>query len=158
MVNQEDARLFLTILMELRDLPDNSRLNAGLRKSEAGICDGSRLLLIARLRHCCDQYDRYKVLDRWMQYRNYLFRKWPEYTGRINFPVPVPADEPIDVTDLERHMYLRACNWKTMWQGPYGAARYRLLQFMIDEIQRDYPQIIVEPRKNDPDLEPFKFY
>lgn len=159
MVNQQDARLFLTVLMELRDLPDNSSLSSGMTKGNSGICDGSRILLMKWLRLSHVQEERYVILNRWCDYRSYLFRRWPEYSGRINYPICVPPEEEhIHPCDGERVIYMRASNHASMWQGTYGQARYRLLQFMIDGIQRDHPQIIIEPCKNDPDLKLFKFY
>ena len=54
-----------------------------------------------------------------------LAKKWPERSNDYSFPVP-SYDPFIDSFD----MYMRCSN---VWIGEYGAARMRLLDFLIEE-------------------------
>lgn len=54
-----------------------------------------------------------------------IFRMWPEYSGEVNYPVPHPKYSPMDAFILE----------KNVWIGEYGAARRRLLDFIISTLQ-----------------------
>jgi hypothetical protein len=46
------------------------------------------------------------------------FRAWPEFSGNVNYPVPCGDDS-------------QAGYWRTaLWEGEYGAARMRLLNFV----------------------------
>lgn len=154
MVNEQDARLYLTVLVTLRDIPDHSMLTAyGLKKSEAGICDGARQLLHQHLNTSVNRDQRFVILNEWTALRDYLFRHWPEFSGRVCFPIMAPKERrAFDPTDIDRYAYLRASKYRTMWQGEYGEARYRLLNYMIEELQRAHPSIDVVPavpRTND---------
>lgn len=60
-----------------------------------------------------------------------LFKKWPEFSGDVEFPVP-SFTEGMDAEDA----YMKTDN-KDMWNccHPYGAARFRLVDFLIKELQ-----------------------
>ena len=60
-----------------------------------------------------------------------LFHKWPEFSGCISFPVPHPAHPDIDPHDA----YMETEN---LWIGEYGEARMRLLDFCIEELEKEY--------------------
>lgn len=69
-------------------------------------------------------------LGRWTDYEwqnkldilESLFVKWPEYSGSLTYPVP-------DTTLFPFTAYLEA---RPMWTGEYGAARLRLLDYLIE--------------------------
>lgn len=50
-----------------------------------------------------------------------LFKQWPEFSGEIYYPVPGG----MDAYDYVQHSY---------WVGNYGAARIRLLNFLISKL------------------------
>lgn len=56
---------------------------------------------------------------------------WPEHSGQPNYPVPHPERSPRDA-------YMSA-NEDEMWSRdhPYGAARWRLIEFCIAELEKD---------------------
>lgn len=59
-----------------------------------------------------------------------LFEQWPEFSGRRAYPVCTVYR----ATGKEPHMqYCAAYVDGTMWKGEYGAARMRLLQFLIEQ-------------------------
>lgn len=59
-----------------------------------------------------------------------MFMQWPEFSGDIEFPVP-SKQEGMDAEDA----YMKTEN-KDMWNPahPYGAARLRLLDFLIAKL------------------------
>ena len=57
------------------------------------------------------------------------FRMWPEYSGNPAYPVPHPDDEDIDAECTYDQLDL--------WTGPYGEARMRLLDFIIQTISEE---------------------
>lgn len=63
--------------------------------------------------------------ERWLRVQ---FSKWPEFSGDRVFPIP-GYDDPAQA-------YVRA-NEHEMWspEHPYGAARRRLLDFLIDRAE-----------------------
>jgi hypothetical protein len=56
-----------------------------------------------------------------------LMRKWPEYSYDPDYPVPHPSG------NFEDPQYAYAV--LPRWEGEYGAARLRLLDFMIAELE-----------------------
>lgn len=73
-----------------------------------------------------------KDQDYWDVVKHDLFRKWPEFSGSLTYPVPNkflwvftkdPGDSYRDTID--------------MWVGSYGRARLRLLNFLIKELERE---------------------
>ena len=61
---------------------------------------------------------------------NYLFRKWPKFSGNIGYPIPVPKDN--SAFSAENVYYDSA--YRYMWDkyNSYGALRYELVHFMIE--------------------------
>lgn len=58
-----------------------------------------------------------------------LAQNWPEYSGNPSYPVPhrmLPAEEAFDLDKEEGGLDPR-------WVGEYGAARLRLLDYLIAE-------------------------
>lgn len=58
-----------------------------------------------------------------------LYEQWPEYSGMLGYPVPcpnggIPSDAFCEGGDF-------------MFAGEYGAARIRLLQFIIDTLTKE---------------------
>jgi hypothetical protein len=54
------------------------------------------------------------------------FRRWPEYSGDVDYPVPywpMSPDAAYNATD-------------DVWVGEYGEARLRLVDFLIGECER----------------------
>ena len=55
-----------------------------------------------------------------------LFVQWPEFSGNPNYPVRAPSGEhPEDY-------YWDSKDSEGIWKGDYGAARIRLLDFLIE--------------------------
>lgn len=59
-----------------------------------------------------------------------LAKRWPEYSGDYTFPVPHP-------TRTAEAAYHDAQKRLAMWKGKYGAARLRLLNWCIEQLQPD---------------------
>ncbi len=60
-----------------------------------------------------------------------MFAEWPEFTGMSGYPVPHPHLNPTDAfCEAEDYMFA----------GEYGAARIRLLQFIIDTLTKELTQ------------------
>lgn len=57
------------------------------------------------------------------------FRLWPEYSGDPAYPVSHPDDEDIDAECAYDELDL--------WTGPYGEARKRLLDFIIQTLSEE---------------------
>lgn len=56
-----------------------------------------------------------------------LMARWPEGTGCPHFPVPYKSAD-YDYDDVQAYTYI-----EDLWVGEYGAARIRLLDFLIEE-------------------------
>ncbi len=65
--------------------------------------------------------------DLYMMTMDQLFASWPEFSGNIECPVPSPS---VELT--ARRAYHQATH---KWVGEYGAARIRLLDWMIEQLQ-----------------------
>lgn len=68
-----------------------------------------------------------------------IFVKWPEYSGNEGYPVPDPdwADDwDDDMHDAAARAFENA-DIETMWHGPYGEARMRLLDFIIQTLSEE---------------------
>lgn len=52
---------------------------------------------------------------------------WPEFSGDLMYPVPSPTPG----VSPEK-AYHEAATEKTVWTGPYGEARLRLLDYLIE--------------------------
>lgn len=81
-----------------------------------------------------DNYERiYKRVDResiryyMSSYLIVFYKQWPEWSGCTTFPVPSTDSE---YTEEEMYMEFRG----SMWTGEYGAARLRLLDFLIKTV------------------------
>ena len=57
------------------------------------------------------------------------FHLWPEYSGDPAYPVSHPDDEDIDAEC--------AYDQLDLWTGPYGEARMRLLDFIIQTLSEE---------------------
>lgn len=55
------------------------------------------------------------------------FRMWPEFSGAESFPIKAPEGTRVDAS--------RAFDDLPLWEGEYGAARRRLLDFLIDTVE-----------------------
>lgn len=93
------------------------------RLDRDGICDNIRSILMAEGSSVKDRYDMRGLMDD-------LFKTWPEFSGSQSYPVctvyQAYGGEP-------REQYITASNTFTMWEGEYGAARIRLLNFLIEQ-------------------------
>ncbi len=70
-------------------------------------------------------------LDDYINLRNILedlFPHWPEYSGMKHYPVPAPAGRSPQLEFFD-------CVVDRLWVGEYGAARLRLLDWLISELQ-----------------------
>lgn len=68
-------------------------------------------------------------VDYWHSKLQGLFRRWPQFSGSADFPVPHP-------TELARVAYSSTQN---MWdrRTKYGRARWDLLEFCISELEKE---------------------
>ena len=55
-----------------------------------------------------------------------LFAQWPEFSGNHNYPVRAPSGE------YPEDYYWDSKDTEGLWKGDYGAARIRLLDFLIE--------------------------
>ena len=55
-----------------------------------------------------------------------LFVQWPEFSGNHNYPVRAPSGE------HPQDYYWDSKDTEGIWKGEYGAARIRLLDFLIE--------------------------
>lgn len=83
---------------------------------ESGICSNVRNLLM--------QIAPYDQLQEAIIYLRWLWETWPEYSGDLFFPVPYAGHDPESTYNLRR---------VPKWTGEYGAARLRLLDFLIEQ-------------------------
>lgn len=69
---------------------------------------------------------------------NGIFVKWPEYSGNEYYPVPDPDwdDDLYSEHDAAERAYDNASS-ETLWHGPYGEARMRLLDFIIQTLSEE---------------------
>lgn len=67
-----------------------------------------------------------KQVHVWLNSRKWVFRSWPEFSGNLFYPVPSRSHVIIAYDVAETR--------KSLWnlQTEYGAARYRLLEHMIE--------------------------
>lgn len=97
--------------------------------------------------------------------RDYLYRKWPDFSGNVAYPVPGRGtdDEDEDVADhwMRRYSFGEELDFddsgdvadayynsvddgilhdNNFWVGAYGEKRKQLLQFMIDELTKEATQ------------------
>ena len=73
---------------------------------------------------CSDEntgYWRSKVLD--------LFRRWPQFSGSTDFPVPHPTEPACIAYNSTQNMWDR--------RTKYGRARWDLLEFCISELEKE---------------------
>ena len=55
-----------------------------------------------------------------------LFRLWPKYSGDIVYPVPGGHEA-----------FWSAVRYETTWSGEYGKLRKELLNFMIEQLEKE---------------------
>lgn len=94
----------------LQDVIDNAKTEGRV----VGLC--RELKRGGALRYCCSLHP--------------YFRKWPEFSGMVDFPINAQTkqfDCPVDV-------YLRTVK---MYDGRYGQARIRLAKFLLKEFKRE---------------------
>ena len=60
-----------------------------------------------------------------------LMEEWPEFSGDHSYPVPHPSENPERAFDL--------ASTEDMWnpESAYGAARLRLLDWLIDQLEAE---------------------
>lgn len=91
-----------------------------------GICDNISSILMS------DPNTNYSGKDRHYLrcLMDDLFKTWPEFSGSQSYPVctvyQAYGGEP-------REQYITASSAHTMWEGEYGMARRRLLNFLIEQ-------------------------
>lgn len=64
-----------------------------------------------------------------------LFLKWPEYSGNEKYPVPSPLGLGTGKASLAYSSYHYLLRWDP--SHPYGAARLRLLDWLIEATKED---------------------
>lgn len=88
-----------------------------------GICDNLKE---------SDQYTSVSLdddlIEMWEDTLTKLMITWPKFSGNECFPVPSP-----DLEESSQEVYRRTHD---EWSGEYGALRYELLDFLIDELTK----------------------
>lgn len=134
------------------------RVRAGI---EEGHADESKAMCMLTSDYWCDNDVGLLQREALCRLRRYLYRSWPKFSGNSDFPVPGAGDKETDEIAAkawvrDRHgpdldfgissdvaeAYFDAVhggglNGGNMWAGAYGNLRRELLQFMIDELQKD---------------------
>lgn len=59
-----------------------------------------------------------------------LISEWPEHSGNVSYPVPCP-NAPEDLVAAHATFW-QARRTGTLWSGPYGASRQRLLDYLLE--------------------------
>jgi hypothetical protein len=68
---------------------------------------------------------------------NKIFERWPESDGRIGYPVPAPKDYVQPSNEIYGYdPRISAYYNLPKYTGEYGAARLRLLDFIIAELEK----------------------
>lgn len=122
----------------LADAPKNApeviaellrKLRDGTRTPDYGICGYIENTLFEEF---ADGDDAFEVLEQYEQFwedtKRVLFPEWGEYSGDIVFPVSTFSEG-----YSPHEQYVNACDDYTIWDGEYGEARLRLLDYLIEE-------------------------
>ena len=67
--------------------------------------------------------------DYWRSKLQGLFRRWPQFSGSADFPVPHPTEPACIAYDFAQNMWDR--------RTKYGRARWDLLEFCISELEKE---------------------
>lgn len=67
--------------------------------------------------------------DYWRSKLRGLFRRWPQFSGSADFPVPHPTEPACIAYDSTQKMWDR--------RTKYGQARWDLLEFCISELEKE---------------------
>ena len=110
------------LLTALRAIPQD-------HDSVYGICDWLST-------YCLSQYSRHSSLDWYEELAcrfSELAKEWPEFSGDDAYPVPCPPWN--DITP--RYAFHVHSDRNHMWNRdhPYGAARWRLVEWMIRNLE-----------------------
>lgn len=114
----DEKRDFLSVLKHLRELVDEPEIMDCVRYQ--GICDNVTDMWE-------DLFFEDDLSARLHVTKNAMFEVWPEYSGCITHPVPSGED---DCTPQHKFSYT-----DDMWVDEYGAARRRLLAFLIEQLE-----------------------
>lgn len=78
-------------------------------------------------RSICEEFSRhYRGDDHYGEDLRRLFKLWPKFSGQSVFPVPGGFTA-----------FCRAAGTKYMWSGEYGQLRKELLNFMIEQLEKE---------------------
>ena len=67
--------------------------------------------------------------DYWRSKLQGLFRRWPQFSGSADFPVPHPTEPACIAYNSTQNMWNR--------RTKYGRARWDLLEFCISELEKE---------------------
>lgn len=67
--------------------------------------------------------------DYWRSKLQGLFRRWPQFSGSADFPVPHPTEPACIAYNSTQNMWDRCTE--------YGQARWDLLEFCISELEKE---------------------
>ena len=106
-----------------------------LKNIEAGNIPLPRRGICGNVQYILDRtYDVTKATQDWDYVQNYLFSRWPEFSGDIAYPVPLKLFWVIPVNPKLGFNVM--FNGPNKWSGQYGRARKRLLRFIIEELEK----------------------
>lgn len=112
--------MLLDALLCIKQVPRSERRNRGL-------C--AECVYMVR-----DQYSPPEVYDRLYS----LFQLWPKFSGQDDYPIPDP-----DGKEAPDDIFNRTYSQNIQWYGPYGDLRVELLDFLIEVLTEQRPQLDV---------------
>uniref|UniRef100_A0AAU8HY79 Uncharacterized protein n=1 Tax=Rhizobium phage IG49 TaxID=3129228 RepID=A0AAU8HY79_9CAUD len=67
-----------------------------------------------------------------------LFKEWPEFSGDTEFPVPGYKVDDLEENETDEERAYMETECEDMWNpgNPYGAARLRLVDFLISKLSK----------------------
>ena len=125
------------MFFENKDMKASTVLKGLLKVKEMALSDEKSNWFNIRHGICAniDNYESiYKKVDRkstryyMSSYLTVFYKQWPEWSGCTTFPVPSTDSE---YTEEEMYMEFRG----SMWIREYGAARLRLLDYLIQRVE-----------------------
>ena len=109
-MNPEQKRETLNALKQIK---------AGYRGGDYGICH--------ELDYCTESVPT----DDLTCFIEAVSKKWSKFSGSTAFPVPCPkGGDPVSA-------FFRSSDKSAMWKGKYGQLRLELLDFLIEELEKE---------------------
>ena len=123
-------RLWLSVAREVLEKTKDGGAKVPFLTTRAGVevCFMSGICVMTQA--CADRVEvAQEAQGKWLKEE---FKKWPKFSGDIDFPVP-------SVTNASSKLAFFFCGFWDMWtpSHPYGALRRELLEFLIQEMEKE---------------------